>query len=446
MMEKSIRKVCENNRKPRRGRLDGALVMSLMLWGLLALLSSVATAQTGFSGLRGNITDESGAIASNAQVILTEPATGEKIRTAVSDAQGNFEFQNLKPGTYQVKCEMNGFKGLLAEDVLLDAGQIRRLDIRLSVGNVQETVEVHAGAALINTEGGSISGEGSEKKIVDTPLIDTYPSANALFVMLPGVQGNGWDLKISGQDSAQQSMQVDGVSNDRAGEQSNSSKFFDEATVATVNAPADSARVVAYNLTSKRGGKDFHGMVYYQHFNGGLDATPHPDSTRAPYIQHDWQAELSGPIWRNHTFFYASWYEQLIPLGSFNIATVPTQAMWNGDFSGFAPITDPQTGNPFPNNKIPANRINPVSAAVQTYYRLPDIGDPTVFQANNLGWNHPYSSSNYRGDWPFFRVDHNLTSKNSFYARWLQRNTPFVMPGGWASPVLTRLPARRPTA
>src|ERR1035438_4528376 len=373
-MEGTDRKGVVSIRNSKRGRTVSDFVMSSALLGVLTFLSFTATAQTGFSALRGNVTDGSGAVVTGAQVTLIEPATGMQVRTAESDAQGNFEFPNLKPGSYQVKSEMQGFKAFVADDIKLDAGQTRRLDIRFSVGAQQETVEVRAGAAVINTEGGTIDGQLDAVKIKDSPLIDTYPSPLAMFATLPGVQGNGWDLKISGQDAAQQSFQADGVSNDRAGEQVNTSKFFEEATVTTVNAPADQARVVAYNLTSKRGANQFHGMVYYQHFNAGLDANPHPALKRTGYIQHDWQAELGGPIWKNHTFFYVSWYEQLIPLGSFNFATVPTQAMWNGDFSAFPAITDPQTGQPFPNNKIPTNRISTVSAAIQQYFPLPNVG------------------------------------------------------------------------
>lgn len=444
-MEGKYRKALGRIRNRTRGRTVNVFVSSLALLGLLTFLSSMAMAQTGFSDLRGNITDESGAVVAGALITLTEPATGVQVRTSVSDAQGNFEFPNLKPGTYQVKSEMKGFKAFVAEDILLDAGQTRRFDIRLSVGNATDVVEVHAGAALINTEGGTISGQLDTKQIEDTPLIDTYPSPLAMFATLPGVQGNGWDLKISGQDANEQSFQMDGVSNDRAGEQANTSKFVQEATVTTVNAPADSARLVAYNLTSKRGQNEFHGMAYYQHFNAGLNAIPHNQTTRTAYIQHDWQAELAGPIWKNRTFFYFSWYEQLIPLGSFNHATVPTQAMWNGDFTGLPTITDPQTGQPFPNNKIPANRISSVAAAIQQYFPLPNIGDPNVFAFNNFGWTHAYAAQNYRGDWPFFRIDHNLTSKNSIFVRWLMRKTPFVLPGTLPSTFWTRLRDHRQT-
>jgi len=127
-----------------RSRIVNVFVVSLAVLGLLAFLSSTALAQTGFSALRGNITDQSGGVVPGAQIILTEPATGVQVRNAVSDAQGNFEFPNLKPGTYQVKCEMKGFKVFVAEDTQLDAGQTRRLDIRLSVGNTTESVEVTA--------------------------------------------------------------------------------------------------------------------------------------------------------------------------------------------------------------------------------------------------------------------------------------------------------------
>ncbi len=440
------RKVKETRQNSTRRGLRRAVEGSFALLALIIFWTSAAMAQTGFSGLRGNITDKSGAIVQGAQVVLTQPATGEKVRTAVSDQDGNFEFPNLTPGTYRVSSEMTGFKAFVANDVVLDAGKIRRLDIHLVIGDTKETVEVHAGAALINTEGGSITGTFDKSKVADAPVIDSYPEPNALILTLPGVQGAGWDLKISGQDSSQQSMQVDGVSNDRSGEQSNNMHFFDEATVATVNAPADSARVVAYNLTSKQGQNDFHGMVYYEHFNAGLNATPHPQTRRSPYIEHDWQAELSGPIWKNHTFFYVSWFEQRVPLGSFNIASVPTQAMWNGNFGGFAPIIDPQTGQPFPKNQIPADRISSVSEAVKQYYPSPNIGDPNVFQSNNFGWQHPYNSSNYLGDWPFVRIDHNINSKNSIYVRWLQRKTPFVLPGSLPSTFWTRMRDNRQTA
>ena len=153
-MDGTYRKELRRTRNSRGGRTINVVVVSLALLGLLPYLSSMATAQTGFSALRGNVTDASGAVVTGAQVTLIEPATGMQVRTAESDAQGNFEFPNLKPGSYQVKSEMQGFKAFVADDIKLDAGQTRRLDILFSVGAQQETVEVRAGAAVIRAMAG----------------------------------------------------------------------------------------------------------------------------------------------------------------------------------------------------------------------------------------------------------------------------------------------------
>src|SRR5512146_2823519 len=299
-------------------------LVTLML--VLVLLTSAAVAQTGFSGLRGNVTDVTGAVVPGAKVVLTEPATGVQVRSSVTDSQGNFEFPNLKPGTYEVRSQMAGFKAFLATDVQLDAGQIRRLDIQLAVGGAQDSVEVRAGAAVINTEGGTISNTVETKNNQDIPLIETYPSPYSLFATMPMVQGRDWGINIAGQNEDQMSIQINGMSNDRAGEQNNNLRVVEEATVTTVNAGADSSRVVSYNLTTKRGGNAWHGALMYQHYNSALNATPHPEPEKQAYIQHDWQAEIGGPIWKDHTFFYASWFQNRSPLGSYHTATVPTEA------------------------------------------------------------------------------------------------------------------------
>jgi hypothetical protein len=425
----------------RSGRPQRVFLTTAVLAAVLALLSSMALAQTGFSALRGNVTDTSGAVVPGAKIVLTEPATGTQ-RSTTSDSQGNFEFPNLKPGTYQLNSEMAGFKAFTAMDVQLDAGQVRRLDIQLTVGATQERIEVRAGAAAITTEGGTISNTVEIRKNADIPLIETYPSPYSLFATMPMVQGRDWGINIAGQNEDQMSIQINGMSNDRAGEQNNNLRFVEEATVTTVNATADSSRVVSYNLTTKRGANAWHGAVFYQHYNSALNATPHPEPKKNAYIQHDWQAEIGGPIWKDHTFVYASWFRNRSPLGSYHTATVPTDAMWNGNLSGVAgisTITDPETGQPFPNNTIPADRISQVATALKSFYPQPNIGDPNVYADNNFGWQHRFTSPlNYVGNWPYFRLDHNISSKNTIFASWMQRLTPFVGAGSIPSIPWTR--------
>src|SRR5213594_1573310 len=390
--------------------------------GLAAFVVAGGTlpAQSDKSTIRGTVTDPSKAVVPGVEITLTEVETNVAVRTVLSDANGNFEMPDLKPGLYRLKADLAGFKSFLADAVRLDGVQTRRIDVTLEVGTTAETVTVEAGAAVITTDTGTIGGGIDKRQFADTPLIDVYPSPFAVLTTVPGIQGNGWDLVISGQQRTQYSQGMDGIENDRTGEQSNNMNFFEEVQVVTVNASAESSRIAAYSMTSKRGQSQFHGTVYYKHFNSGLNSRLFFDTRKTPFIQHEWQAEAGGPIWKDKTFFYASWMQQRIPLGFFKLASVPTLKMRQGDFTQFArTIIDPQTGQPFPGNVIPASRINTVSAKAQElYYPTPNLGTGDTL-TNNYGWTHPFHYDFYQGDWPFVRLDHNISAKNSIYARWI---------------------------
>ncbi|MBO0722461.1 MAG: TonB-dependent receptor, partial [Blastocatellia bacterium] len=156
---------------------------------------------------------------------------------------------------------------------------------------------------------------------------------------------------------------------------------------------------------------------------------------------------------KGHTQFYFGWFHQTIPLGSSITTTVPTAAMRLGDFSQFSTvIKDPLTGQQFSDptrgtpsnpqglNIIPLNRINPVSQKIQDlFYPTPNLGAANLL-TNNFNWQFPYNTDLYKGDWPFIRIDHKLTNKNSLFFRWAQRKTPYIRPGG--TPDLTWTQAR----
>jgi len=351
-------------------------------------VSSAIMAQAVTAGLLGTVTDPQGAVVAGAEITLTEPST--KIsRTVITDGNGNYDFHEVKPGIYQVKVSKQGFTTFVADNVLVENLQKRRVDAALNIGETAQTVNVEAGAALITTEGGTITSSIDKKRVADNPSIDTYPYPYSLFTTLPGVQGNGWDLKVSGQNTAQQTIGLDGVINDRFGEQNNNINFYEEANLTTVNATADNARVVNYNLVSKRGQNAFHGMVYYKRFDSTFNARDWADPGKTYQLQHEAQVEGSGPIWKNHTFFYASWFYHRIPTGGPRDAFVPTAAERNGDFSASqTTIIDPQTGQPFPGNIIPADRISSVSRAFESYYPLPNA---VLANGNNFAWTHPFA-------------------------------------------------------
>lgn len=436
--------------KSDSGHLAAKKSIPVLLLCLVMLLNvQIAFGQSGLSTLRGAVLDQTGAAVAGVTVTLTEPATGVTVRTVISGNNGEYEIPSIKPGIYRLKAERNGFKPFVADNLLLESSQTRRQDLSLTVGGTTEEVTIEAGAATINSESGTLSAAFDAKKFSTTPLTDTYPSPLAMFATLPGVQGNGWDLKVAGQNASQQSIGLDGAKNDRTGEQMNNMNFYQEAVITTVNAGADSSRLGNYNLVSKRGSNDFHGMMYYKHFNSGLNATTFWENAnnqkKTAFIQHEWMAEIGGPIWKNKTHFYFAWMQQRLPLGSFAQATVPNDAMRAGDFSGVLvededgnpiPLKDPLTGKAFAGNKLPLDRINAMSAKLQQQYIPKANGQGT---ADNYSWVHPYNSDFYLGNWPFLRLDHQLTSKNTIYGKWHKRKTPYVLQNGLPDFYWTRL-------
>jgi hypothetical protein len=388
----------------------------------LFLLAAISTFGQAYLGtLRGTITDPSGAVVPNASVVLREPATGVLVRQSPSDGQGNYEFPDIKPGTYRVTVDAAGFQSSSVDEIVLTAGQVRRIDVALKVGSVtQEAVTVTAGAALIDTESGTISAEYTIKQHDDVPLVDAYPTPATMVTTLAGIQGGGgsWGgVRANGQTMT---LVADGITN--VNSQEINSEFFEQVHVTTINAAADSPATSSVDMITKRGGNELHGMAYYKFFSSAFMARDFFAPKRTPYIEHEWQINVGGPIIRNRTFLFGSWFSERIPLGAFYNATVPSAALRAGVFPGT--VKDPLTGQPFPGNTVPQSRMSPVSVFLQnTYYPLPNVGGAT----NNYQFQSPFPSDLYRYDGLLFRLDHNLTSKNSLFASWFQRTSPYVL-------------------
>lgn len=413
--------------------------LEIVVFSLFCLLLSAvgAQGQTALSTLRGTVTDATGSVVAGAQVNLLEPATGQIVRQAKSTADGNFEFAALKPGTYELTCDMTGFKSFVAQGILLESGQIRRVDAMLAVGAAVEKVTVTEGAAVISTESPTLSGTFSSKQNDTAPLVNIYPTPYSLLTTLSGVQGGGGVYPVvNGQQQGQQSQSFDGIPNDLTGEQSNNSNFFEEVSAITFNAPAESSQPVEINEVSKRGSNTIHGVASYKLYDSVLNARQYFSDIKTPYLQHEWDLEAGGPIIKDKTFFYGQWFAQRIPLGTPEIASVPTLAWRQGQFS--STIIDPQTGQPFANNTIPASRMSSVAQAFQNKY-YPTPTNTNIGPVNNYFFTFPFNSDLYRGDWLSGRVDHNLTQKNSVFARWLMRRTPYVLSLGLPDLLWTRL-------
>ncbi len=402
----------------------------------LLLYSSSLFAQSQNATLLGIVSDGSGAVINGAEVTLQEPKTGQTVRSAKSNESGSFQFDELKPGTYELRCVAPSFKIFVARDVVLDSGQVRRLDPQLVLGATVEQVTVNAGAAVINTESATISDLFTAKEHDQSPQVTIYPSTWYQLTTLAGIQGGTYPPVADGEQASQQTQTFDGIPNDLQGIQSNNANFYEQVSATLFNAPAESPVPFELNQVTKRGSNSFHGKATYRIYDSLFDATGYFNTTKSPYLQHEWDLEAAGPIWKNRTFFYGGWFGQRIPLGTLFDASVPSNDWRSGLFS--TTIIDPQTGLPFANNQIPASRISSVALAAQNdYLPSPNISNGTT--VNNYEYHFPFNSDLYRGDWPIVRIDHAVSKNNSLFGRWMMRRTPYVLNNGLPALIWTRM-------
>jgi hypothetical protein len=409
-----------------------ALVVSFfLLFGTQAAVFGQAVN----ASLRGTITDPSSSVIGGAELNLVEPSTGQVVRHVTSRADGTFEFDELKPGTYQLRCAAASFKDFVADGIVLDSGQIRRVDAQLTLGQASDQVTVTEGAAVINTESATISDNFTARQHEESPQVTLYPSTYSMLTTLSGVQGGTGTPVANGEQQSQQTQSFDGIPNDLAGVQSNNANFFEQVSASLFNAPAESAVPVEINQVTKRGANDYHGRATYRIYDSVFDAAGYFDPDKAPYLQHEWDIEGSGHIYKDKTFFFGEWFAQRIPLGTAYVASVPTSLWRTGVFS--TTIIDPTTGQPFAKNTIPTPRLSPVALAIQSNY-LPVANVNTTSSVDNYNFHFPFNSDLYRGDWPIARVDHNLTKNNTIFVRWLMRQTPYVLNNGLPDLIWTR--------
>ncbi|MCZ2080404.1 MAG: TonB-dependent receptor [Bryobacterales bacterium] len=403
------------------------------------------TAQITLSTIRGTAADPSGAIVGDAQIALTNKNTGER-REALTNANGDFEIPGLQRGVYRLTASKAGFKSFTADQIMLEATETRRVNVIFELGSVGSEVTVNAGAAVIQTDTVKLQNSIDTSTHFDTPWVAgsaTFdPSLFITSAPLVNQSSGMWSSQWAGQSSSQVQEGQDGHTNDGAVNQLNNILDAQEVTVVTANNSAEYARVGYLNLVTKSGSNDFHGRLAYFHQNSALGARNFFEDQKAKQLTHTISVSASGPIIKNRTFFYASVNILRIPGKQFYLRDVPTDAMRRGDFSqllsGSKPITitDPTTGQPFPGNVIPANRISAVSQAVnEKYLPAPNRGG----LASNFGFTFPFPDDySLRKDFTQ-RIDHQLTKMNRLMGRLVEDWGLYVLPSNFPSFAWTRV-------
>ena len=389
-----------------------------------------ARAQIGGSGsIQGTVLDNSGAVVPGATVTATNVATGVAT-TRVTTAAGVYSVSPLPPGEYQVEVRLEGFQPYVREPVLVDALAVVGLNVTLTVGGVAQEVTVSATAPALRTADARLGQTIRNDIYTALPLVMNTGGPRdptAFMFLMPGVQSIGrWGNVMGGQDFANDTY-VEGVPITNAvvqGEGRNLSFGISVEAVDQFQVETSGTAVMyngqgASNYVVKSGTNTFRGSAFEFFRHKALDSKSFFAATKPDDNQHEYGFTLGGPIRRNRMFFFVAYdgYRDRRQTES-RLVSIPTLAMRSGDFSALpVPIYDPTTTrpnpngtgfvrDPFPGNIIPANRISPISRALQSH--LPEPTNAGL-QNNYLGGNLPIGFNN---DNVTSKVDVHLSSSH----------------------------------
>src|SRR5229473_3891934 len=430
--------ILRNRGSPMRIR---PFVVALSLAAAVLFLTMPAQTQTVFGTILGTVTDPSGAVLLN--VVITVTNQGENIsRDVRTDAQGNYQAENMKAGLYTVSAKTTGFKDMVLTDVRLDARQTVRADMKLTMGSMEEKITVEAVPELINTESQTISASIGSTEVLELPA--NYRGAGTtspynLLAFLPGVTGDeSGNISVQGTGVNQAEYSVDGISttNIRSSgpqvEMFPSAESISELKVQGSGGGAEYGNPADITTTSKSGTNVFHGGVFEYFQNAALDATRFnvPVLPKAAKSANTFGGFLGGPLFGKRTFFFGDYEGMRFRTQTARSETVPTVAMRNGDLSD-PTITKVQLhdlqGNPFPGNQIDPSLWDPRAAAILQFYPQP-IQSGFV---HNHTLNVPDPILSDQSD---IRIDHTINTKQSVFGRWTYKNGRSVSPSGLGLP------------
>jgi hypothetical protein len=415
-------------------RFDRIVILSAFSAFQLVAQSETAT-------LRGTVADTKGNALPGITIVITDSDAGTAVREVATGPGGRYEVSYLRPGSYELVIDANHYQRVEVDGIRLDPGQVRTYDVQLISERPTETTQVHESGRPIHSESGTIGDPIDAKaRWNDTPSFDRRQTALPLLVTAPAIQGTGNGLVISGISSRdQQTWALDGVPLDTI-RQTGNPAFFETIETTIANPGVESSRPVNFNMVSRHGGEAFHGQVYYKRGSSALSANSYLNTQNQRYHLNEAGGQLGGALIPKWTYVFAGGAYQKMTYRETLYADVATTQMRAFDFSQYlnaatsptgkvVVLRDPRTGTPFPNNRIPSNRISGLALNyLNNYYPAPNRGDANTF-SQNYSWDHPYGPEPNGGNWPFGRVDQKLATANQLYFRWMQSQMSSVAPG-----------------
>ena len=441
----------------------------------LVTLAPVAVhAQFETASVLGYVRDGSGATIPGATVTLTDEQT-KAIVTAKTNGQGAYEFTDVKIGQYLITAQAAGFDLSTTQPFTVTVNARQRVDVALKVGSNNETVTVDSAASLLETDSSELGQVIGTREVENLPLNGReYADLAAL---VPGVRRNALEnqtdssrdasFNVNGQRSEFNNFLLDGIDNNAYGTSNQgfsnqaippSPDAISEFRVETDNYSAEYGRSAGavINVSIRSGTNRFHGKAYDYLRNtvfnaiGPFTAPTNPltgAAQKPTLVRNQFGGTFGGPIWKDHTFFFADYEGDRQIVHAIMQATVPTAnqagtsalALANGGYTFLAsnaantavegttpvPIRNPVTGQIYANGVVPFSDPTISSFAKGVLNALPAPNVTGGVFANNYASLPADTINDDKGD---VRVDQVFSQKTTAFARYSQHKGAILSP------------------
>ena len=358
----------------------------------------VAYAQNTNATIRGQILDPTGALVSDAQVLIVNKNTGVTVFNGKTDSAGAFVAPQVIPGTYKVTVSAPGLKDAVIDNLVATVAQVASVDVNMQVGIATEVVTVQSKGEELDRSTSTISTLISPQEVQNLPL--QQRATENLLAFIPGVvHGGAGDqpstsqLSINGSRTLNTEVLLNGVSTIVAStgtpETLPSPDGVDQFRVITTNAPAEYGRTsgAVLSVNTNSGTNTYHGNVYFLLRNEALDANQyfHKDTinpttgavtprNRDRFFQEG--GSFGGPVRIPHlynghdkTFFFVNYDRTSTPNSTLVTQTVPTAAQRTGDLSNASAPIDANG-----NKRTPQNIYQPGGTSTRNLRAIKSLG------------------------------------------------------------------------
>ncbi len=393
------------------------LFQSALAVGLAVALGLPATAaaQVLYGSVTGTIVDTSGAAVPGATVNIKDEATGLALST-VTDSTGSYTIRNVTGGTYTLRATLQGFKEFVQTGVPITAGGIVRINGRLEIGALSESVTVTTEAAILKTDKSDVSVDLKPADVVNLPL-NQYRNYQYLMNLVPGATppefqnaqtdtpGRALSVNVNGTNRNNNVTRIDGAASINVWLPHHAGYIAPVETIENVNVSTNSFDAAqgmtggaATTVQTKSGTNSLRGSAFYFRQQDEFNARRgYFDPNKVDASTAIGGGTLGGPIRRNKLFYFGSWERNSEHQGFYTLYNVPTAKMRVGDFSEVLALNpnfriyDPATGtadgrnrSTFDNAIIPADRISSIALKIQQRYPMPNTEGTNNGLQNNF--------------------------------------------------------------